>query len=65
LSAGLGWLTAGLIGTIYMNHVPPEDALGPGLIMASLLYILALLFGVAGSALCMALLLKRRAPIAK
>jgi hypothetical protein len=61
LSAGIGWFTAGAIGTFYLDHIARADDLGATLLAASLLYSLALLFGIVGSALCMALLLKRRA----
>lgn len=65
LSAGLGWLTAGLVGLL-MEHISTsgeQGDLGLGLIFATLLYVLAFLFGVTGFVLCMVWLSKRRARI--
>jgi len=59
-SAGLGWLTAALIGTLV-----PLEGLGFGILMALLLYVLAFLFGITGFIFCMVLLSKRRSTIPK
>jgi hypothetical protein len=64
LSAAIGWLTAALVGSL-LGHLRGFEGLGPGLLMAGLLYLLALVFGVVGFVCCLVFLSRRGTAIPK